>query len=150
MVDREIDQHRESGGALHQRADRRLVVPAHQEVPFPVPGNGSVGDLRRPFGDHHHVGDHPPSVAGPCPRQSLGASCAQAARELLAKLPPTLHEQALVDRLVRDPHAHIVGEILPQATRDLLRGPLAAEVVDHAVAQPTMAQELDRFGSSRQ
>src|SRR6266581_401646 len=48
---------------------------------------------------------------------------AQARGELAAKGPAALDVQGLVDRLVRDPHGIIIGEVRPQPVRDLLRAP---------------------------
>jgi hypothetical protein len=38
----EVHEHRVTGGAFHQRADRGLVVLAQQQVAFPVAGDGAV------------------------------------------------------------------------------------------------------------
>src|SRR5258707_15412834 len=58
--------------------------------------------------------------------RSWNAECAtgaQASGELTSQSTPALDEQSLVDRLVRDPHGRIIGEIEVQPGGELLRGP---------------------------
>src|SRR5271165_5344412 len=48
----QVQQDSEPRGALHQRADRRLVAPDDQ-VTLPVAGDGTVFGLGGSFGDHY-------------------------------------------------------------------------------------------------
>ena len=58
----QVDQHREPGGALDQRADRGAFQPDDQ-VAFPVPGDGAVLGLGGPLADHHLGRDVRPGLA---------------------------------------------------------------------------------------
>jgi hypothetical protein len=55
----------------------------------------------------------------------------------------------LVDRLVRDPHALIVGEVQPQAAGDLLRAPAlrAPELFLYVGAQLLAGGKFAGFGA---
>ena len=119
----QVDQHRESGGALDQRPDRGTLEP-DQQVAFPVPGNGTVGGLGRPFADHD-LGRYvrPCLLAGSGSRNPECPSGAQARDELALERPAALHVESLVDRFVADPHRLIIGKVDPKPARDLLRAP---------------------------
>ena len=96
---REVQQHHEAGGPLHQRADGGAVVGAHDQIAFPVAGHGSVIDVGGPLGNHDHVRDLAPRVdAALVP--ALGAASAQTVVQFPAQLTAALHIQRLVDRLV--------------------------------------------------
>jgi hypothetical protein len=119
---RQMQQHREPGGAFDQRADRRTVQPDDQ-VAFPCPGtarsstaagrsliitSGVTNFLRgREFGLE----------------EPAGAAGAQACGELPAQRPAALNVKRLVDGLVRDPHRPIIREVQRQPVSDLLRAP---------------------------
>ena len=124
------------GGALDQGADRGAVQPDDQ-IAFPVPGHGPVFRLGRPLADHDLGGDEalPPSP-GPGPRDPQRPAGAQARGELAAQRPATLDVEGLVDRLMRDPHGIIIGEVGPQPVRDLLRAPRCRPAPVLAAAVP--------------
>src|SRR5437763_6770013 len=48
----QVEQHREAGGALDERPDRRAVEPQDQ-VALPVAGDGPLVGLGRPLTDHY-------------------------------------------------------------------------------------------------
>ena len=82
------------------------------QVALPVAGDGAVGGLGGPLADHHLVGDEALAAradAGPGDAQRPAG--AQARGQLARQRAAALHEQRLVDRLVRDPHRRIIGEV---------------------------------------
>ena len=123
LLARQVDQHREPGGALDEGADRRALQP-DDEIAFPVPGHGTVLGFGRAFADHHLGRD----VA---PRPSAGSGSwhpqcppgAQAGHELALERSAALDVERLVDRLVADAHGLIIGEIDLQPLGDLLGTP---------------------------
>jgi len=97
---RQVQQHREPGGALDQGADRG-TVQSHDEVAFPVPRHGAVGGLGGTLADHDLWGGEllaSPTGAGPWHSQRPAG--AQARGQLAAQRPAALDIQRLVDRLV--------------------------------------------------
>src|SRR5438874_390297 len=64
-----------------------------------------------------------PPLADAGPGNAQSTARAQARDELALERAAALHEQRLVDRLVRDPHRRIIREVDRQAARDLLRTP---------------------------
>ena len=52
------EHHHISGLAVDQRPDRGVAFP-HDEVAFPVTGNGTVLDLGWALRDHDHIADGP-------------------------------------------------------------------------------------------
>ena len=120
---RQVQQHGEARGALHQPADRR-AAEAEDQVSFPMAGHGSVGRFRRTLADHDLGRDEalaPPACARP--RDPQRPAAAQAGGQLAAETAAALDEQRLVDGLVADPHGPVVREIEWQAAGDLLRAP---------------------------
>jgi len=104
-------------------------------------GHRPVLDLGRTLADEDHVHE----VAGrarPSRRAASSAAAAQTARQLGAQGPPPLHEQRLVDRLVRHPHLLIVRMIVPQTRRDLLGRPAFGQEPLDLPPQATAAGEL--------
>ena len=120
---RQVEQHRESGGAFDQCADRG-TAKTDDEVAFPVSRNSSVLGLGGPLADHD-VGAYKllAATTAASPRRAQRPPGAQAGRQLTAQCPPPLDVQRLVNRLVRDPHRVIVGILDPEPMGDLLRAP---------------------------
>ena len=119
----QVQQHREPGGALDERADRR-AVETDDEVALPVAGHRSIVGLGGSLADHHLRADEllaPPRGARPGDAQRPPG--AQTGDQLAAQRSPALHVQRLIDGLVRDAHRLIIGEVDPQPVRDLLRAP---------------------------
>src|SRR5262249_9527720 len=120
---RKVQQHREPGGALHEGTNRGLVQPDDQ-VTFPVARYRPLGDFGWPLGDHDLRGDELLAAAlRACPGYPQRAPSAQTGDELALERAAALNEQRLIDRLVRDPHGLILGEVELQPVRDLLRAP---------------------------
>ena len=102
-----------------------------------MPGHGPVVGLGGPLADHDLRGDELLAApAGACPRHAQRPSGAQASGQLAAQRAAALDVERLVDRLVRDPHRLIIGEVDPQPVGDLLRAPRRgpAAVLPAAVA----------------
>src|SRR3954462_6889772 len=73
---------------------------------------------------HHLLADEALAArADPGPRDAQSAAGPQARGQLAGQRAAALHEQRLVDRLVRDAHPRIIGEVDQQPGRDLLRTP---------------------------
>ena len=99
----QMHQQHEARRAFNERADRTGVIRANDEVALPVPGHGTVLDLRGSLTNHHHVRDNSPFL-GAAVRFSFRSSRAQASGELSTQFPSALHVEGLVDGLVADAH----------------------------------------------
>ena len=88
------------------------------EVAFPVAGHGTIVGFGGSFADHDLGGDELLRLV-PCPgpRHAQRPTGAQAGDEFTLECTPALDVERLVDRLVRDPHGLIIGEIHPQPVR---------------------------------
>ena len=119
----ELQQHEKPGAAFDEGADRG-AVEADDQVALPVAGNRSVLGLGRALADQDLLGHE----ALPA-RSAAGSGNAQrppgpqTGRELATQRSAPLDVQGLVDRLVRDPHRLIIGEIDLEPVSDLLRAP---------------------------
>ena len=73
----------------------------------------------------HDLGGHEllAAAAGARPGDAQRPAGAQACGQLALERAAALNVQGLVDRLVRDPHDLIIGEVGPEPVRDLLRAP---------------------------
>ena len=121
---------------------------AHQQIALPMPRNGAILDRRGTLRDRDHVHDPPPPLdAALC--AALGPPCAQTRGQLPAQLPPRLHIQRLIDRLVTDPHLHIIGIVSPQSGRNLLRRPAPPQPRLHLSQQPRAARQLPQLRATR-
>src|SRR4051794_5300583 len=63
------------------------------------------------------------ALARACARDAQRASGPQAGDELALERAAALHVERLIDRLVRDPHPRIIGELELESLGDLLRAP---------------------------
>src|SRR5204862_5694939 len=77
-----------------------------------------------PLADHHLGADEllAPHLRA-CPRYPQRAPGPQTGDELALESAPALHVERLVDRLMRDRHRVIIGEVDPEPVRNLLRTP---------------------------
>src|SRR5690606_34512400 len=110
IFSRQMDQRGEPRRPLDDGADRG-PVDADDEVPFVVAGDGAVLSIRGPLADEDirgHVSPRHP--LRPRPRHTKRPPGAKTQNELALERPTALDEQRLVDGLVTDPHAVIIGE----------------------------------------
>jgi hypothetical protein len=148
----EVDQHREAGRALDERADRR-TFKADEQVTFPVAGNGAVLGLGGAFADEHVGGDvSPGSLSCPGPRYAQRPSGPQAGNQLALQRAAPLDVESLVDRLVADPHGLIFGEVDLESLRDLFGAPALhpppVASMRLVAARPRRAGRPDRMTSA--
>jgi len=86
-----------------------------------VTGNGTVLRLCRPAGDHHVFADMRPCLGlGSGPWHAQRTASTQIAHQLALEGTSALDVERLVDGFVRDAHGWIIGEVNPQAMRNLL------------------------------
>jgi hypothetical protein len=120
-----VNQHREPGRAIDQRADRG-ALESDDEVAFPVPRHGTVVGFGRTLADQDVRSDMCPGfLPGPGARDPQGPAGAQAGDEFACEGAAALDVEGLVDRLVTDPHGLIIRELDWQPVRDLFRAPRA-------------------------
>src|SRR6516162_4777957 len=121
----ESNEHDEAAVPLDEGRNRAGTL-AKDQVAFPMARDCAVVGLGRSFTDVHEVADLALTIAGVLRerrRPSRRTLRAQIASQLLAQRAAGLHEQRLIDRLVRHAHLRIIGELAHQPTRDLLRRP---------------------------
>ena len=138
---RQVQQHREPGGALDQCPDRR-AVQSDDQIAFPVARHRPVGGFGRALADHDLRADEVPAApARAGPRHAQRPPGAQARGQLAAQRAAALDVERLIDRLVADPHRLIIGEVHPQPVGDLLRTPRPgpAALLPAAVTAPDPA-----------
>lgn len=116
-------------GALHQHADGGLVASALDEVAFPVTRHDTIGHLRRPEVDAHHLRDLATSILSCRARLTPAPALPQAGDQLFAQLPLGVRVDGAVDGLVRDMQFGSVGPHAAQCVRDLLWRPQPSEHV---------------------
>ena len=92
---------------LHQCAHRAAVAETDDEVALPVTGNGPIGDLGGPLGDHHHVGDLSAPML-PTLALAPGPTRSQIMAQLALQFAPARDEERLIDRLVAHSHLRVV------------------------------------------
>ena len=139
----QMQQQRESRGALDQRTDCR-AVEADDHVALPVTWHGAVRSFGRALTDHHLRRD---KRLAPLPRS--GARYPQrppstkTGRQLPSQCASPLHIERLVDGFVGDPHARIMREVDRQSSADLLWAPaLAPPSVGSAAMAPPLPWHL--------
>jgi hypothetical protein len=92
-----------------------------------VPWHSAILDFWRALADQNHVLESAGAgLFGPHVWTPLCSPCPQAGCEFFAQRSTGLHEERLVDRLVRNAHVQVVRMLADQPGRDLLRGPLGA------------------------
>jgi len=109
LVSAKGNQEGVAGGALNQGAKRAFLVQSHNEIAFPMSGNGTVGNFTRPFLNGEHISDFASLFLG-IPAFLLSAILALLPQGLDKRLPqrtPGKHVQLSIDGLMRDAHGHI-------------------------------------------
>jgi len=120
---RQVQKHGEPGGPFDESADGG-AVEANDEVALPVAGYGPVVGFGRSLADEDLVADEAlGACTGTRPRDTKRTSGAQTGGELTTQGTSTLDKQCLVDRLVRNLHRRIIGEIELEPMGDLLGTP---------------------------
>jgi hypothetical protein len=144
----EVQQHHVAGAALDQRPDGG-ALESEDQVAFPVAGHSAIRGLGRPLANHDlgpHEGLAASARAGS--RYPQRPARAQAGGQLTAQRAAALHVEGLVDRLVRDPHPRIIGEIEHKPVSDLLRAPRPGPAPIHsttvAAADPAHLRPRNR------
>jgi hypothetical protein len=96
----QVQQHREPGGPLDQRADGGPVQPDDQ-IPLPVPGHDTVLDLGGSGADHDLGCDEAvAALPGASARHTQRSTGAQASDQFPLQRAAALDVERLVDRLV--------------------------------------------------
>jgi hypothetical protein len=114
-----------------------LAQPEDQ-ISLPVSGHGPILSLGGSLADHDFWCDETFSAfSGARPRYPQRTAGAQAGAQLPAQRPAALDVERLIDRLMRDPHGLIIGEIDPQAVGDLLGAPRGGPPSMLSAAVPT-------------
>ena len=138
----ELDEHDVTRRAFHDRGHLG-PVPTEQQVAFPVARHRPVLDLRGPLADRHRISDLGPPLArdGVVQVAARRAPSPQMLLQLLGQHASRLHEQRLVDRLVRhrDSLAHRL--LFGQHPGDLLRRPVCSEPTSDIVPQRRLASQ---------
>jgi transposase InsO family protein len=139
----QMQQHRESRGALDQRSDCR-AVQADDHVALPVTWHSAVCSFGGALTDHHLGRD---KRLAPLPRSGTWypqrPTRTKTGRQLSSQCASTLHIKCLVDGFVGDPHAHIMREVDQQSSADLLRAPaLAPPSIGTAAMAPPLPCHL--------
>ena len=106
---RKLTQHDESRLSIDACATRGVRLFAQEHIAFPVAWNRAVLDLRRAIADQHHVFELACAHSA-AQGATLRTTRAEAAREFLAERATPLHEERLVDRLMRHALLQVVGE----------------------------------------
>lgn len=120
---RQVDQHHEPRRPLNQCPDRG-ALQTDDQIPFPVPGNSTVGNFGGPFADQGVAGNmRPRALLRPCSGNAKRATGSQAGDEFALEGATALDVERLVDRLVADAHGLILRELGPEPAGDLLRAP---------------------------
>ena len=105
--------------------------------------NRPVLRLGGPLADHDLVADEVLAALRASPRDPERPASPQARNELPLQRPAALDVERLIDRLVRDPHRVIIGEVDAQPVGDLLRAPGARPP---AVLTPRLVPPVPRPG----
>lgn len=140
-------QQYQARGALDQHAHAGAVHGAFDEVALPMARHGAVVHLGRAQVDADHVGDLAAPVLATRAGAAGAAALAQAGDEGLAQLTLGVGVDGVVDALVRDVHAGLVGPKGAECAGDLLGGPVPAEHVADDRPQGAVGVELDAAAS---
>ena len=134
---RQVEQYREAGRALHERADGRLVGRAGDQVALPMAGHGAVLDLRRPLADHDHgVPEARLALVSGRPGAPGDAARPELSLDVALELALRLDVDGLVYGLVASVHCIIIGELAAKPAGNLLGRPMLVQfLLDHA-AEP--------------
>jgi len=143
----QVDQDGEPAGPVDQRADRRPVAGAGDQVALPVPGFAAVGGRGGPLADHRHAGQRPgPAGAGAAMRLAVPPTGPQQGGQVAAQPAQLRPVDSLVDRLVHQVPDGVTGELGAQRLADLLRAPPLLQPARHEQAQHRISVQLAATG----
>ena len=143
----QVQQDREPGGALDERADGAFVAAAGDEIALPVARDRPVLDLRGSLRDHDH-GFAETGFAALAGLGSAGGSpLPHGAFRLLLEFAPGLQVDGLADRLDARVRIPIIREVRPRPVGYLLRAPMPAQPGGDLVPQSRALGRLARFGA---
>jgi hypothetical protein len=118
-----VQQHSEPGGPFYEGADGG-AIETKNEVALPVTWYRPVIGFGWPLTDEDLIADE---ALAPCasarPRDAEDTPGTKASGEFTMQSSSALDEQRLVDRLMRDPHGWIIGEIELEPVGNLLGAP---------------------------
>ena len=143
----QVQQDREPGGALDERADGAFVAAAGDEIALPVARGRPVLDLRGSLRDHDHGFAETGFAALAALGSAGGSPLPHGAFQLLLEFAPGLQVDGLVDRLDARVHVSIIREVRPQPVGYLLRAPMPAQPGGDLVPQSRALGRLARFGA---
>ena len=116
---RHLDERYEERGPLDQRADRRGIASALDQVAFPVAGNEAFVDLGRALVNADHIGDRASAVFAPGTGSAALAGLAQTGKQLTAQSATRHGVERGIDGLVTDLKRGLVRVHSLQYARDL-------------------------------
>ena len=111
------------------------------------PGTSRPFRLRRPLPDPDRA-DYPAAHLAAAAAAPGAPARAQGRLQLALELPPRVDVDALVDRLVADPHRRVVRMLRLQPPADLLRQVPPVQQPLHLRAQDRVAGQLRRLGAA--
>ena len=143
----QVQQDREPGGALDERADGAFVAAAGDEVALPVARDRPVLDLRGSLRDHGHGFAGTGFAALAALGSAGGSPLPHGAFRLLLEFAPGLQVDGLADRLDARVHIPIIREVRPRPVGYLLRAPMPAQPGGDLVPRSRALGRLARFGA---
>ena len=120
------------------------AIRSPSQWPGPVAGNGAVLHAGRPFPDRDRILDlaKPVALEAGIAGAADRASRPQVRQQLLLEHTTGLDEQASVDRFVRHTCALVIRMLALQPAGDLLRRPLAFELLCYCVTELRLPRQL--------
>ena len=143
----QVQQDREPGGALDERADRAFVAAAGDEIALPVARDRPALDLRGSLRDHDHGFAETGFAALAALGSAGGSPLPHGAFDLLPESAPGLQVDGLADRLDARVRIPIIREVRPRPVGYLLRAPMPAQPGGDLVPQSRALGRLARSGA---
>ena len=125
-----LHQDHQVADALDEHAHRGLLERTLDEVALPVPGQDPVVDVGLAQVDAQRIAQASAVLAGRA-RPAPAARLAKTGLQLAAQFPARMRVQRVVDRLVREPGAGVVGVHALECGRDLLGPPFPRQYRQH-------------------
>jgi len=130
------DQDREARRPFDQSPNGcRAAGSSQKEIPFPVAGDDSVVHLSGAMIDEHGLDELTAEVGG-----SAGSTMPAVVPQALQQFPPEFSArqdvEIPIDRLMRDPHVHVVRILGLEPNDNLFRRPAATQACQDVGMQP--------------